>query len=206
MSTKFLATKEEFLTRQEDYAKELAKNLVRIVNDGGFPLEKAIDLAKQTVQKMADTNTNRIRKDSGLRSSYAIQHFGDYFGFKYPDVNGKEVEAQIALGFDCRHWMLTGNIDQIPWRVFLSVHRPPTSPNIPPHVEKKIRLGMRDGFTWVFYGTIKGDIQNQDYPFLLVQDYPFLHLSEQLPPVNDPAYVDKLAKVVFDFLNELYTP
>ena len=193
------------LEQHMNHAKELTQKLAAI--NGELPFGKAVDLAKQVGKKMEEKYPDRVFKGTWTRSAgkgvegegqiVQFQHFGEYFGLRYSEETGRY--AQVALGYDCRHWVYTGDVE-IPWRVFLSdTMSGGTNPGIPDFVEKRIQRGnMRDGFTWVYYG--KG-LQGRDYPFILIP-------KEKLPSVadDDPAYVEQLADAVFCFLDELYKP
>jgi len=194
------------LERHESKARELASNLAAIyINGGEIPFKKAVDLAFETVKKMAEKYPDQVNKGRWTRSvgkcdpekgsEVAWDHFGEYFGFKYPDGSGTEV--QVALGYDSRHWIWTGEV-RIPWRVFLSSI--PTSPDLPKHVEDKIQRKyrgefMRDGFSWVYY---QSDFQ-EHYTFIPIP-------ADKLPSEDDSDYVTKLAEAVFSFLDELFKP
>ena len=144
--------------------------------------------------------TSQVSKDNLTRSvgggKTAWHHFGEYFHFHYSD--GVDTKKGIfALGYDSRHWILTGE-KRIPWRLLLCPN--PMSSDLPAHVEDKIqRRYMREGFSWVYYDS-NSDF-NRNYSFILVPEKEL----EQLPSYDDPNYASELAKVVFKFLDELFT-
>ena len=185
------------LERHTDVARDVAKKLAAIYITGDeIPFDKAVTLATAAVKEMVKMYTDRISKDKLTRSvgggKTAWHHFGEYFHFHYPDGTDTKMEM-FALGYDSRHWILTGE-KRIPWRLLLCPD--PTSSDLPPQVEDTIhKKYIRDGFSWVYYDS-NSDF-NRNYTFVLIPE-------EKLPAEGDPEYVKNLAKAVFEFLDELF--
>ena len=184
------------LERHTDVARDVAKKLAAIYIAGDeIPFEQAVTLATATVKEMVKMYSNQVSKENLTRSvgggKTAWQHFGEYFYFTPTGTDTKS--GAFALGYDSRHWILTGD-KRIPWRLLLCPNS--ESSDLPPHVENKIqRRYMRDGFSWVYYDS-NSDF-NRNYTFILLPE-------EKLPAEDDTEYVKNLAKAVFEFLDELF--
>jgi len=183
-------------------ANELTERLVEIMNDGGFLFEEAEKLAEQTRDEMinAHSQINRDTEKGKLtRSAYGRDVANDHYVvyFNLTDKNGTDV-AFCGLGYDLNHWIITGK-KQIPWRIFLFNALGDKTNEFPDYVyvEEKLQK-YRDGITWVGDKNWKKG-KGKDHPFILIPE-------DKLPTESqdDPSYPQKLAEVVFNFLDELF--
>jgi hypothetical protein len=122
-----------------------------------IPFREAAELASGVVKKWL----NEFRKfsketDKGGVYSWSLgggwkvahNHCVRYVMLQYPG----EERTLIGIGYDLRHWVLEGNVEQVPWRVWFD-----NTPNIPEGVKAKLQK-------------IKMDL-------LMVATSPFLFLS-----------------------------
>jgi len=157
-----------------------------------FPFEAAANLANQVVQKWLDELPHQFSKETGTGGYFtgswgegwhvAFDHCVRYVMYSY----SAEVRTLIGLGYDLRHWILDGNVDHVPWRLWFD------DQNTPEYVKAKLR-DKRDGFA---FGGV--------YDFFVIVPERYLKGLEQLPTKDDLNYASKLADAVRDFLNDLY--
>ena len=186
-------------THHKEKAEELTRKLVDIVINGGFPFDTAADFAKLAVKEMVETYSGRVSRktdkgyythSAGKANEVAYDHYVRYFTFT---IDGDR-KVFIGLGYDIRHWIYSGEIN-IPWRVYIYYPTPSDEmvpDQLPNFVENKIRhRNLRDGYSWIYKG--------MDVPFLLIP-------KDKLPDESedDTIYTQKLAKVVFEFLDDLF--
>jgi hypothetical protein len=175
---------------------ERVVNLKKKLNDmatTSFPFEQAARLASGVVQKWLGDSPSRFSKETDGGGVYswsqgggwkvAHNHCVKYVMFHY---SGKG-RTLIGLGYDFCHWVLDGNAEQIPWRIWFS------APDVPDGVKARI-LDKQDDFA----------LDGKNPLFVLVPKK-YLKGLKRLPIEDEDEYVMKLAKAVEKFLDDLYT-
>jgi hypothetical protein len=98
-----------------------------------------------------------------------------------------KLRTLIGLGYDLRHWVFDGDAEQVPWRVWFN-----NDPKVPEYVQDKLH-GKQDVIAY-------GD--NRSFFVLIPKKY--LCGLGRLSLKNEDKYVEKLAKAVSGFLDDLY--
>jgi len=184
---------------------ELKKELGNMADS--FPFNEAARLADRVVQVWLRESPGKFSKETGTGGVFswslgggwnvANEHCVRYVMFHHSS-NGRTL---IGLGYDLRHWILDGNAEQIPWRIWFDS----LSPGFPEGVKIKLqgkpglpgkrnKYGLQDAFA--FDGMS---------PFFVLVPPKYLKGLERLPIEDDDKYVKKLAEAVSKFLDDLYT-
>jgi hypothetical protein len=187
------------LDRHYDKVAELKKKLGNKATSN-FPFLDAATLADKVVQKWLVESSRKFSKETSTGRVFswslgggwkvASDHCVRYVMFDYSGG----IRTLIGLGYDLRHWILEGNAEQVPWRVWFDT----LTPGFPAGVKTKLqgkpkKPGLQDAFA--FDGM---------YPFFVLVPPKYLKGLERLPLKDEDKYVTKLAKAVPEFLDDLY--
>ena len=165
------------------------------VGSCSFPFRDVAELADKVVQKLLIDSSPKFSKKTSAGGVFswslgggwnvAHEHCVRYVKYEH---SGTE-RTLIGLGYDLRHWILDGDVDQVPWRVWFD------APNIPKKVETKLLDKHRlDAFAF-----------DGKHPFFVLIPKKYLKGLERLPLGDEGKYITKLAQAIPEFLGELYS-